>query len=303
MKRNYITLFFIHHAMVFSSGVLFGLLAMLSYGIADGVGVVSAKEVGVRKTIVYRGIVVTILLLFVFLFSNESLLFSPSYLLMMTMIGILGYIALHLFLKALTIGKLGIITPITSTSLAYTVFFSLLFFHESLSLLQSVAIFLILLGVVFISLDFNAIRSSSLFSLSSGVPYALLCALIWGFLFFIVKIPVQQGGPILTALLLEGGIMVVSVALVFWKKEQKMMGSFSKRDMKYLLVLGFLIALGTLAYTYGITTAQVSVVSAITFSSPLIAVLYGAMIFHERLKVQQYGAIVLLLLGIVCLAI
>jgi len=58
-----------------------------------------------------------------------------------------------------------------------------------------------------------------------------------------------------------------------------------------------------LFYYQALNTGPVAIVSAIGSSTPLIVIVYGAIFMKERLKLQQYCGMVMILLGIIGLSI
>ncbi|MBW6461842.1 MAG: EamA family transporter [DPANN group archaeon] len=117
-------------------------------------------------------------------------------------------------MKALSLGKLGIMSPIANSSIIFTVLFSVLLFNESLTSIKLGSILLIVLGVIFISVNFKDLKNYNIFSLANGIPYALISCVLWGLMFTLYKIPVIVIGPILTALIIEIGIFIISSFIV-----------------------------------------------------------------------------------------
>ena len=280
--------------------ILFGLIAMVGYGLSNAIAQVPSKEIGSRKTIFYRNIFVSILLLAVLLPFLKETVFSPKYILITLAIAFIGYFSLMAFYKALKVGKVGIVSPLANSSVIFTVLLSIIFFGEILSTIQFLAIALIILGIILVSLNFKDLKNSHLFKISSGIPYALLTCFIWGLVFFLFKIPVNVIGPILTSLTLEFGIMIYSGIHIHFSKL-----NFSLPNKKILLpifLVAFFGAIGTLFFTLGIKNYSVSLVAAITFANPLVATLYGKIVYKEKLHLQQYFAIALMILGIVLIS-
>ena len=202
--------------------------------------------------------------------------------------------------KAVELGKVGIVAPIANSSVIFTILFSIIFFKESLSVTQVISITFIIIGIILISIDFANIRNSSLFNIASGVPLALVTCFLWGVVFFLFKIPVNAIGPILTSFIVEFGIMIFSGLHLKISKVNVSMPD--KRMIIYLFIVAFFGAVALLFFNIGITVADVSIVSAITFANPLVACLYGRVVYKEKFNLQQYGAILLILVGIILIS-
>lgn len=279
-----------------SLGIIFGLIAMLGYGLSNPISKVPVKRIGSIKTIFFKNIFVSFLLLITLLFSLSDTNFSGTYILITFLISFVGYIPLLTFYKALKVGKVGIISPIANSSVIFTILFSIIFFKESLALTQIISIFIIISGIVLISLNFKDLKKSHLFKISSGVPFALITCLLWGLVFFLFKIPVMILGPILTSFIIEFGIMIYSGINL---KIAKISFNLPKNKILiYIFFVAFFGAIGTLFFNLGVKMYDVSVVAALTFANPLVATLYGKFVYKEKLNIFQGIAIVFILVGI-----
>ena len=286
--------------MGISMGIIFGLISMLGFGLGNGISQVSIKKIGTRRVIFFRSIFMSLILFIVLLFFLSETDFSPTYILITFVISLIGYIPLVTFYKALKIGKVGIISPIASSSVIFTILFSIIFFKESLSIAQLFSILLIMLGIILISINFKDIRNSHLFKTSSGVPFALITCVLWGLVFFLFKIPVNVLGPILTSFIVEFGNLIYSGTNLKISKIGFQLPD--KRILTYIILLAICITVGTLFYNFGIRVSNVSIIAALYSSNPLVATLYGKFVYKEKLKIQQYFAILLILIGIVLIS-
>ena len=286
--------------MSISQGIIFGLIAMLGFGLGSAISQVPIKKIGSRWVIFIRSIFMSLMLFLVLLLFLSETNFSPLYIFITFVIALIGYIPLVTFYKALKLGKVGIISPISSSSVIFTVLLSIIFFKESLSAIQLFSILLIIIGIIFISINFKDLKNSHLLSISSGVPYALISCLGWGLIFFLLKIPVNVIGPILTTFIIEFGNLIYSGANL--KLSKIKLKTIDKKTFIYIFALAICIVVAGLAYNYGIKVADVSIVAAISSSRPLVATLYGKFVYKDKLKTQQYFAILLIVLGIVMIS-
>ena len=280
--------------------ILFGIVAMIGLGLSNSISKIPSKEEGAVKTVFFRGIFINLILFLILLiFVNDSL-FSFKYMVLAFVISLIGYVPLATFYKAMKHGKVGVVSPLANSSVIFTVLFSIIFFNETLFFSQIISIVLIITGIVLISLDFKDLKNSHLFNLESGIPYALITCFLWGFVFFLFKIPVNVIGPILTLFIVELGIMIVSG---FHLTVSKTGFSFSnKKVLVYIFLVAFFGAVGGLFYNFGIQQGNVSIIAAITFSNPLITNIFGKIFYKEKLDPQQYLAIALMVLGIILIS-
>lgn len=287
--------------MELSSGIIFGLISMVGFGLSTSLSPIPAKRLGVRNAVFFRGIFMCLIFILLLPFFLSGTTFSSKYILIAFAISVLAFIPLSTFLKALSLGKLGIITPIANSSIIFTVLFSILFFNESLNSIQLGSILLILLGIILVSVDLRDMKNSKILSLSSGIPYALITCVLWGLMFSLYKIPVMAIGPILTALVVEIGIFLISSFQIL--KAGKKIDIPDRSTLTYLILLSIFTAIGGAFFNFGVMVAEVSIVAALAMANPLVATLYGRFIYKESISVQQYLAISFILAGIVALSL
>ncbi|MFA6467236.1 MAG: EamA family transporter [Patescibacteria group bacterium] len=278
-------------------GILFGFVAMLSFGMGNAIAKVAIQKIGSEKTIFYRNVIISILLFLVLIFFGQDSVFSVKYILIASTIAVVGYIPLLFFYKALNLGKVGIVSPVANSSTIFTVLFSIIFFHEVISFGQGLSITLIILGIILISLNPKDLKNSHILKISSGIPYALITSVLWGLVFFLWKIPVDVLGPILTVLIVEFITMLCSATHIYVRKKDFKLPD--KRILKYLFFIALGGAIGGLFFNMGIQRANVSIVSPIAAAAPLVATLYGKLVFKEKISKLQYGAIALIILGVI----
>ena len=226
--------------------------------------------------------------------------FSGIYILYVFFLSVLGYVSTIAFFKALGMGKLGIISPIANSSVIFTVLLSIILFNEVLSGSQIFSIIFIILGIILISINFNDLKNSHIFEISSGVPYALITCLLWGIMFALIKTPVMVIGPVLTSFIIEFGILICSGIHL---KISKI--SFAVPDYKtivYIFIVAFFGAIATLSFNMGVAVCSVSIVAVLSNSNPLIAAIYGRFVYKEKLSLQQQIAFLLILIGIICIS-
>lgn len=291
--------------MSISTGILFGLITLVGYGISDAISAVPARAMGVRHLVFFRNLLIaSILFVFVLLFGSWPSV-SSFWLIFSILVSLFGCIPLMTFYRGLQLGKVGVISPVAKSSLVVTVLLAIIFLNESLRSLQLLAFILIFGGIILISIKFEDIRASELFSLRHGVPYALLSCLFWGIGFFLFKFIVNAYGPLISAFFVESGVLVFSAtSLLVSPMERKKMFRLPKRRLCwYILGIALTTLAGTTSYMFGVSMAPVSIISALAFSNPAISVLYARFALKEQLRPLQYVAVVLIITGIVLIAV
>lgn len=280
-------------------GIIFSLIAMFGFGISNSLAKIPSEKFPYQKIIFYRNLFSSAVLLIGMLlfFPNPNL--DAKYIAFTLILSIVGYFSLKFFFQALKVGKAGLVSPIANSSTLITVLLSIIFFRESLNYAQYIMVSLLIIGILFSSINFRDFKNSHLFNLQSGLPYTLVTCVSWGLLFFLFKFPVTIIGPIFTSFLIEFGAAILS-----FNNFRSVKSTIIKaKDLWIIFLVAFFASIGSLFYNLGINVGDVSIVSAITFSSPLIVILWGKFIYKEKLSLIQYCALTMIIFGVVGLSL
>ncbi len=269
---------------------------MLGYGLSTGVISSLTKKYSPEQVTVYRNFFVSLILLLALLFYLPSSNFDALFIVLVLGIAVLGYFSVKYLFKALKVGKVGVVSPISNSAVALTVLLSVVFFKEQLSLLQVIAIALVIFGVLLNSVDFKHFRESNIFDKRSGVPYALVTFVLWGFIFFFSKIHVSVLGPFLSAFLIECAILVYSYIDIRASKTR--LKKVNRESLFLFVVSAILAAAGTLFYNLGVQMGFVSIVAVLSFSNPIAATFYSKVVNKENLELKEVAALMLIVLGV-----
>lgn len=280
-----------------NAAFLYGLLCMVGYGLSLAVIQPAIERLGAVRACLYRSLVSAVFLLGLFPFFSFNV--SWFFVAVSLGIGFFGYVPYYFFLKALQRGKVGVLAPIGRLSTIVTIILSIVFFHETLTFNQFVAVLIIILGAVLITVNVKDVKQSLLLHKTSGIPLAFFCALLWGVVYFVMKFSVTWVGALFASFLLELGVFVASVFHSFFTKKADFV--VSRKYVFLIIVSGITSGLGSAAYALGIEKASVSLVTAIASASPVVAALYGWFVFKHSLSFNQMVGIVFIVLGTIAL--
>lgn len=284
----------------FDSGIIFGLLGLFGYGLANVWSQQPSQKLGSLQAILYRDLVIIPIILFG-LFFYPWTNFSLQGIGMAILAAIIGYIGLATFFQALKIGKIGLVVPVAQSSVIITILLSIIFFQEPVSAIKWFSIGLIFVGIILGSLNFGDLKNSNILKVSSGVPLALMACVAWGIAFFLFKFPVQIIGPVGTSVLVELANVVLSLFGIVLLGQ-----TFEKPDTKttkYLIFGGIAVAAAVLGFNIGIKSFNVTLIAALTFANPVVSLAYSQIFLKERLSLQQYLGAFNILSGIVLISL
>src|SRR3989338_4850386 len=124
---------------------------MLSWGIGDFLIQRNVRKIGDVEALFFIGLVGAIGLL-PFAWNELPSLFIPSNMILVSVLGIITFIAAILDFEALKQGKLSVIEVILEIELPVTIILGLVFFKEILSIPQLAVIALIFIGIALMAL-------------------------------------------------------------------------------------------------------------------------------------------------------
>lgn len=288
-----------------TTAIIFALIATFSFGFANAVSKELSQSFGaIRATILRNGFVVPLLAM-VLIVLQTPIIYDWRWIGIGGLIAFGGYLGFLCFMLALKNGKVGVVVPVASGSIVVSSIFGFLLLGDAFEILKAATVVVVFAGLVLATLNFKDIKGSDVFSLKSGVPYALLCALIWGIVFPLFKYPSDNLGALFYALIIEivvlGGAFLqiyITPRLESNHTLQAIRSGVSWRLLTFVSVATIGTALGTISLNFAYQTGEVSVVSAIYGSSSIVALITGALIYREVLTKQQYFGAAMVVLGI-----
>jgi drug/metabolite transporter (DMT)-like permease len=286
--------------MLNSMAMVFALGAMLFWSVGDFLIHRTSKKVNNFQALIYINLTGSIILL----------PFAVKYFSQLNFSNILPLIALSLvdlafgliLLRAYEQGKLSVIDVILTMELPLTVLFGLLFFHESLTYLQTILILIIVCGIFFVSKETKTFYQKIICFifrknrfLESGAVLALLAAFVSSFYNFFIALNSRNVSPFLT-IWLPWTISLVILLLYFYlhngfKKGLKILVDDIRKYKKIIISGAVIDASAWTFYAIAVSKQELAIVTAITESYPALAMFYGVKFNKEKIsKIQYIGA-------------
>ena len=283
-----------------------GCLSAIFLGLADFIASQNSKRIGSLRSLtgmlLASSIIISSYILFTGNISNALQLENFKSILLGVLHGILMALALLLFFHALSIGKIAIVAPIIG---AHPVFIILIyiFLGKIPTLLQSLGIILVILGVVTIGASGETQKTN--LKKSKNLNNVIKISIISSILYAISLIVLQYSALSLleiNVLWLGRVFGLITVFTILWVKKE-----FSfKYSMKWWLIFiihGFLDSVGLLFIIIGTSGGNndaLLVVIASTF--PVITMFLAWYILKERITFIQKIGVTIIILSISYLA-
>ncbi len=284
--------------MVLQQGLIFAIITLLGWGASKVVVKPAIRSMGPYNALFYEHLFVALALA---LFSSPFIdLVMPGTGILLLLAGamIVGALAVYSLFRAFDIGKLSITAPIAQSATIFTVLLSYFIYEEQVSLLQALAIVLLIIGVIMISFRYSDLKRIRVSRAAPGAGFAALTMVGWGLYYFMIKPVVIELGPLLSVVYLEVGILVmIALPLLLGKAR------VPDRTVCWTFFSGILVALAAWAFNMGIMRAPVSIIHPVANSSVLVTVLLSRLFLKERIETNQKAAIFLIITGLIFISI
>ena len=283
-------------------GVSAGLIVMLCWGCGDFILTIPIRKIGTLKTILIRNIltilIVSPLAAYVFFLNPISLTLLDIFVILCS--SLLFSVAYYFFMKGFEIGNLSLVSPIGGAYSIITVFLALIFLGESLSYTQALAVFLMILGMVFTSSNITEIKN---IKSQKGLKEALLAMIGFGISMFVLGFISKRMDSLSLFVLASLSQAFFYIALSILKG-----GYIDKKDLNIRLLSIFFIQtifvnIGWFAYIYGVGKDLVSVVTPISSLLPGVTVILAMVFYKEKLGTSQKLGILGILVGVYLISI
>ena len=275
-------------------GVLCSLAAAVAYGAADFCGGLASRRTAMLAVVVLSQIVGLAVLL-------ACRAFMPTRADGMDYVwgalaGLFGGVGIALLYHALSIGKMGVVSPITAVLAAALPLVAGVLRGERLTLLQGIGIGVALVAIVLISIstEENGTREIA----TAGVREAIVSGLALGGFYICLAYPHQRAGldPLLAARITS----IVLLALV---------GVVARTDFRPqrssigLIVLGGVLDMSANAlYVLAAYAGYLSIAAVLTSLYPASTVFLARVVLRERLQRSQWAGVALALVGVALIA-
>src|SRR5712692_3797655 len=246
----------------------------------------------------------------------------------------LGYFA---FYRALEIGPIAIVSPISATSSTFTLMLSILILQEQLTPGRIGLFSIVILGLILASTslaELRALLKKPGFSLwNQGVRWAIVATLAFGAMDFGIGASASISGWFLPVLWTRFFSILFLTLASLWKRQKRLTRTrmttipasggktlslslptlediahlrypFSQLGLGVLLafIAGMLENAAVLTFSFDTRIATTGITSAISSSYALVVMIFGMMVYRERLTKNQLFGIAIFMIGLVLLA-
>lgn len=284
-----------------TEGIIFAFVAALSWGISDFFSKIVVGKIGSFRllfTIVLIG--TSAVVVYGLLFTKIPIITVNS-LILSAITSAFLYSGTFIFFKGLQKGYASIISPVGSSWGIVTIILSIIFLGELLTTYQSLYVILIFSGIILMSVNLKEVikKSKNKFVIGSGE--AISAMVLWGIAMFLLKFVVNDLGIVWSIIIIRG----ISILFLFlYGKSKNLEFKFSgKYILLLLIIIGLIDTVAFLVYNLGISAEYLSLVVPVVSSYPFITLILAHLFLKERLVLNQYIGIAIILLGLTLISI
>jgi drug/metabolite transporter (DMT)-like permease len=283
-------------------GILLGLTAALSWGLADYFAALASRRTGPFRVVLGFHLAAMVLLTVLLLASGEGLSdVSGGDLAWFAFLGVLGVVSYLAFYQALAIGPISIVSPIVSAYAAVTVVCAVLIGGERLAAGETAAIVVVILGVLLASSDLAQMRQIQRIALL-GILLALLTAVVIGaFVYGVAYFSSEYGW--LVPIFLARGFTTLLLVLISLRGGEWRFEDRSPRLLAMIVGIAVVDTLGYVAFNFGVRHEDTAVVATAAAPYAVVPIVAGVMLLHERPRATQWVGIGLVIAGLILLGL
>jgi drug/metabolite transporter (DMT)-like permease len=278
-------------------GIFFAFVSAVLWAASDFlITVLLKKNNSPEKVFLYSQLIGSVVLLVIyFVLFNNPISFSIDLIELLLIAGFLNVISYISFYKGLQVGKLSLISPISSCWVLVTVLLSIFLLNEPMDLQSGIGIMLCMSGILLTSFNLKDLILSKFINVYSGVNFAIMAALSWGILFILLDVlnsPLGWFVPILAIRMIS--FFMISAYFLGTRKSLSIESSILPR----ISLIAILDAFAYISYSFAISLTYTAVIAPISALFPLITLVLARIFLKERLGIAQKIGIGLAILGV-----
>ena len=287
--------------------MIYGLAAALGWGLSDLWAAMSGRRIGSGRTLVVAQVAAAVVVTVLVVIARPDLSGIRTVAPWLVPNAFLGAAAFATLYRALQLGPVAVVSPVLASYAVVPVLLSVVLLGETLGGWEVLGVVVTIAGVVLTSTDPKALRTGTR-TKSAGLPWAIGSTLLFGVATYVMGWAAKEAGflPSLWFGRLTMTSVVLIAALVLRVRSRS---TGEARDpvapsmLRLAVLVGLMELVGTIAYARGAEVGLVSIVTAASATYPLIPVLGGVVLLHERPVPTQYLGIAMVIGGLLLLGV
>lgn len=281
-------------------GIFFALGALFAWAFGDFFIQRSTRRVGTIKALFFIASAGAIGFL-PFVWNDIGQLLEGKNLLWLALAASVTFFAAVFDFDALHDGKLAVVEPILGLELPIVVLLAILVCGERLSVVQTIAIAAIFVGLLF-AVTAKKIKWHKRIILEKGFVYAGIGAVGMGLTNFLYAYWSQQASPLIVVWSIHTVLACVCLVVMMRRGVIHELAGDLRRHYRILVPMAIFDNLAWLAYSLACTHISIAVSNAISEIYIALALILGVVVNKEKLRKHQYFGAILAITALVVLS-
>jgi drug/metabolite transporter (DMT)-like permease len=280
--------------------VIFGLGAALAWGVGDLGAALVARRIGSVATVVLVQVAGLAAILALAAIAGPSWTGRWTDVALLAGNGLLVATAYVLHYRALELGPVALVSPLTSAYAVIPIALAWMVLGENLDAWFLVGSALAVVGVGLVTTDpreWGAKEKAA----RRGLPYAIGAMLLFGIATFVLGVVARHAGWLPTVAL--GRVFTVAALVPLVVKRRPALTAGGSMLAVAGLVVGLADIAGIMSFSRGAQAGPLSLVAAVSATFPLIPYGGGLVVLHERPAASQTLGVFAVVMGLVLLAL
>jgi drug/metabolite transporter (DMT)-like permease len=285
--------------------VIYGLAAAFGWGLSDLWAAMSGRRIGSGRTVVVAQVAAAVAVSLIVVVVRPDLSGISDVAPWLVPNAFLGAAAFATLYKGLQLGPIAVVSPILASYAVVPVLLSVILLGETLDGVEVAGVVVTIAGAALTSTDPRAVRAGTR-TKPAGLSWAIASTLLFGVATYVTGWAAKEAGFLPS--LWFGRLTMMSVFLlagfVLWLRSRsaaEVRDPVVRSSLWFAVMVGVVEVVGTIAYARGAEVGLVSVVTAASATYPLIPVLGGVVLLHERPVPTQYLGIAMVIGGLLLL--
>jgi drug/metabolite transporter (DMT)-like permease len=288
--------------------VIFGLGAALGWGLSDLWAAISGRRIGSGRTVVIAQVAAAIAVSLLVLLVRPDLSRLPEVAPWLVPNAFLAAAAFATLYKGLQLGPIAVVSPVLATYAVIPVLLAMALLGETLGPWQAVGAVVTIAGAVLTSTDLRALRAGTS-TKPAGLSWAIASTLMFGVATYVMGWSAKTAGVLpslwLGKLTMSAVFLGSAAVLVARRRARRDAGParVTGSALRLAVAVGLVELVGTISYAWGAEVGLLSIVTVASATYPLIPVIGGVALLHERPAPTQYLGVAMVIGGLLLLGL
>jgi drug/metabolite transporter (DMT)-like permease len=284
--------------------MILGLTVAALWGTGDLLAAIAARRIGAFRTVAIAQSLELSLCLTAWMIFRPSLAQGVGSIEVLLLAGVLTAAAYGALYRGLMLGPVMLVGPIAAAYAIGPTILAVVVLDERLSTGGVIGAAAAIAGVVVVSAAHGKATQRGGAEGWGGVPFAFAAMLAFAISAFMIAAFAREIGWFPTLLFSRVGVVLTLGVVAMGPARRALAGSAETSPVQAVALaalVGVCNLVGTALYARAGELRLVAVVTPVSALFPLVPILGGYLLFHERLRVVQLGGIGLIIVGLVLL--